>query len=61
MPSHLPSSFASAAAGQSSRDTRPSGRNEPRGGGDWYVLRDLAPHASDLDGCGRLLLAFGAQ
>ncbi|KFY76867.1 hypothetical protein V499_03558 [Pseudogymnoascus sp. VKM F-103] len=35
MPSHLPSSFASAAAGQSSRDTRPSGRNEPRGGGDW--------------------------
>ncbi len=39
MPSHMPSSFASAAAGQaSSRDTR-NGRSDGqgRGSGDWYV------------------------
>lgn len=35
MPSHLPSSFASAAAG-SSRDTR-NGRGDGRGSWDWYV------------------------
>ncbi|KAG9234065.1 hypothetical protein BJ875DRAFT_27427 [Amylocarpus encephaloides] len=39
MPSHMPSSFASAAAGQgSSRDAR-SGRGDGRGSGDW-VRRD---------------------
>jgi hypothetical protein len=34
----MPSSFASAAAGQSSnRDTRGNARGESRGSGDWYV------------------------
>ncbi|KAI9731608.1 MAG: hypothetical protein M1818_007738 [Claussenomyces sp. TS43310] len=36
MPSHMPSSFASAAAGQAqNRDTRAGGRGESRGSGDW--------------------------
>ncbi len=43
MPSHMPSSFASAAAGQaSSRDARNGrsdgpGQGQGRGSGDWYV------------------------
>ena len=41
MPSHLPSSFASAAAG-SSRDTR-NGRGDGRGSGDWYVASLSTP------------------
>jgi hypothetical protein len=50
MPSHMPSSFASAAAGQaSSRDSR-SGRGDGRSG-DWYVasfssLNSLQPYIS---------------
>lgn len=41
MPSHLPSSFASAAAG-STRDTR-NGRGDGRGSGDWYVDSPSCP------------------
>jgi hypothetical protein len=36
MQTNLPSSFASAAAGQNANYGRAGGRDD-RGGGDWYV------------------------
>lgn len=55
MPSHMPSSFASAAAGQASnRDTRGAGRGDTRGSGDWYVVLqnlDTTPGAIACQPC----------
>ena len=50
MPSHLPSSFASAAAGNTStQDSAPNGRGAVRGdntsSGDWYVYFSFLLHA----------------